>query len=153
YLKNGLQPVPVPERSKGPILPEWQHFSCALDAVHLYFSSGANIGLLLGARSHGLCDIDLDVHEACVLAPHFLPPTEMRSGRPGRPSSHWWYLVSPFTFTNRKFQCRFDVLKEAKTIVEVRGTGLQTLVPPSVHPEGDRYTWESFHPPTPIAEA
>src|SRR5712691_10223873 len=51
-----------------------------------------NIGLAVGASSHGLVDVDLDCMAALVLAPYFLPPTKMKSGHSLSEESHWWYV-------------------------------------------------------------
>ena len=52
-----------------------------------------NIGLLLGAASNGLLDVDLDAQEAIRAAPFFLPETGWKTGRQSKPRSHWWYTT------------------------------------------------------------
>ena len=61
------------------------------------------------------------------------PPTEAKSGRPGKPSSHWWYICEGAK--TRKHQ---DPATK-KMIVELRSTGAQTVVGPSMHPSGEQY--------------
>lgn len=70
-----------------------------------------------------------------TLSGRFLPPT-LTSGRESRPHSHWWY-VSPEAETER-FK---DV--NGTMLLELRSTGCQTIVAPSVHPSGERYVWYS----------
>jgi hypothetical protein len=40
---------------------------------------------------------------------------------------------------------------EKTTVVELRATGGQTVVPPSQHPDGDAYVWHDDGDPTAIA--
>jgi hypothetical protein len=47
-----------------------------------------NIGVLLGAPSRDLVDIDLDCPEALVFKDRFLLKTEAVFGRPSKPGSH-----------------------------------------------------------------
>ncbi len=79
--------------------------------------------------------VDQDVSEVATLSGRFLPPT-LTSGRESRPHSHWWY-VSPEAETER-FK---DV--NGTMLLELRSTGCQTIVAPSVHPSGERYVWYS----------
>ena len=58
-----------------------------------HFNGTGNIGILLGDPSGGLVDVDLDCPEAHELAEQHLPPTGMKTGRPGSPASHWWYIA------------------------------------------------------------
>ena len=78
YLNHGYQPVPVPPGQKGPILIGWQRLRLTVDELPAHFNGRGNIGLLLGAPSAGLVDVDLDCPEALELAPQYL-----RQRRPG----------------------------------------------------------------------
>lgn len=143
YLQRGWAPVPVPTGRKGPNLPGWQRTTYGAED----FSDTDNIGLKPGQPSNGLVDVDLDCDEAVALADEWLPPTGMEHGRPGKRRSHRWYLVAdrlPKTTA-------YDDVDAAKTpqdghkarLVELRSTGAQTLVPPSLHTSGDPYEWDA----------
>lgn len=95
-----------------------------------------NVGLLMGLHSNGCVDVDLDTPEAVVLAPTFLPGTDAVFGRSSRPRSHRLYRVEGDVPT-RRFQD-----PDGKTLLELRSTGTQTIVPPSVHPGGERVRWD-----------
>jgi hypothetical protein len=141
YLRESFRPIPIPLGRKGPKSKGWQKLR--LDEAGLRQAFGQeprNIGLLLGEPSGGLVDVDLDCPEAIRLAPEFLPPTARRSGRAGKPESHWWYVCQGAT--SKKFQDPGGGM-----LVELRSTGGQTVVPPSVHPEGERYVWHEEGPP------
>lgn len=134
YLAMGYQPVPVPLGHKGPRLKGWQTLrSTPIDLPGLFAGPG-NIGLLLGEPSGWLIDVDLDCEEAVRLAAQHLPPTAAVTGRISRPGSHWWYRcrgVKPMKLSD-------PVTHD--TILEIRSSGQQTLVGPSVHPgDGERY--------------
>lgn len=133
YLARGYAPVPIPPGTKAPALKGWQHLRLDEAALALHFNGTGNIGLILGEASGHLVDVDLDCPEACALAAEFLPPTGAKTGRPGAPASHWWY-IAPGARTRR----HADPVDRG-AIVELRGAGAQTLVGPSVHPSGEAY--------------
>lgn len=103
--------------------------------VEEYFDEESNIGIILGKPSGNLVDFDLDCEEAILLAPQFLPETEMIHGRKSRPSSHYYYKPkSPLETKKYTFK--------GKSILEIRSTGCQTVVPPSTHPSGEQIRWQ-----------
>jgi hypothetical protein len=104
-----------------------------LEDVPRFFDNGQNVGVLNGRPSGWKVCADFDVAEATELAGRFMPPT-LTSGRERRPHSHWW-LISPEAKTD-KFK---DV--DGTMLLELRSTGCQTIVAPSIHPGGDRYVW------------
>lgn len=129
YIEMGYQPVPIAPRDKRPVDDGWQRRTF----VPADFAPDGNIGLKLGDPSGGLVDVDCDCPEAVELAPLYLPPTPVVTGRDGRPRSHFWYIC-PGSHTRQ-----FRDPQTRKMIVELRSTGGQTLVGPSQHPEGGRY--------------
>jgi len=133
YLARGYAPIPVPAGTKVPVLKGWTDLRLADADLPLHFNGTGNIGVLLGAPSGWLVDVDLDCEEAVALAPEFLPPTGATSGRPGKPASHWWYVCAGAK--TRKHQ---DPVSR-KMLVELRSTGAQTVVGPSIHPSGETY--------------
>lgn len=145
-LRRGFAPIPVPAKQKAPNLPEWQHLKANEADIPRWFEGEGNIGLLLGEPSGGLVDVDLDCPEAMRLAAAFLPPTAMRHGRASKPNSHWFYRLEdaadPVKFTAHDGAC----------LLELRSTGQQTIVPPSIHPSGEKLIWESDSDPA-VADA
>jgi len=104
-------------------------------------ASGGNVGILTGAASSGLVDVDLDDATAARWAVQFLPPTGAVFGRAGRPGSHWLY-VSPGMPRRTIYQDPVpDDQHGAGLILEVRSDGHQTMFPGSVHPSGERVEW------------
>ncbi len=142
YQGRGFVPLPVPHGEKNPGFNGWQHYAPNNGQLARDFSGAGNIGLLLGEPSHGLVDIDLDWPEARSLAAQFLPATPMRSGRASAPLSHWWYrcAIKTAKFSDPNAE-RGKGGEVRAMIVEIRSTGAQTVVAPSVHPSGERYEW------------
>jgi putative DNA primase/helicase len=138
----GCAVIPIPAGEKNPNRKGWQNERLTEDDLPRHFTGNVNIGILTGAPSRGLVDVDLDAPEA-VAARELLGLSPMIHGRPGKPFSHYWYLPACGLKTT-KFQ--FTEVGEAKPtmLVELRSTGCQTVVPPSVHPSGERLGWERF---------
>ncbi len=123
YREAGYNVVPIPCKAKGPRLLNWQHLRLTADELPQHFNGDcANIGLLLEDASGGLVDVDLDTPEALALA-EWLPDTSMVSGRPGNRASHRFYRASDVPTARYK-----DT--DGETLIEVRGSGAQTVVPP-----------------------
>ena len=133
YLRQGYIPIPVPPGEKKPRLRGWTNLRLTESQLPTHFNGVGNIGILLGDPSSGLVDVDLDCAEAREMAAHHLPPTGMKTGRRGSPASHWWYIAPGARTKQRRDPVTGD------SIVELRSTGAQTLVGPSVHPSGEVY--------------
>jgi len=135
YIGRGWAPIPVPANSKNPNRLDWENERWRAEDVPTAWNNGQNIGLLTGEPSGWLVDVDLDCPEAAKIAERFLPPT-LTSGRASSPDSHRWY-ASPGTEYGE-----WKDTDHKKKLIELRGTGRQTLVEPSTHtPSGERYVW------------
>lgn len=132
YSHRGWGVIPIPHKSKAPIIKGWQQLRLEESDLPRYFNGHSqNIGVLLGEPSHWLIDIDLDHPRAIELAPEYLPATPLRFGRPSKPESHWIYRVSGPVMTKKHRS------KSAGMIVELRSTNCQTVFPPSTHESGE----------------
>lgn len=137
YTRRGWCVLPVAYRGKMPTAGEgWQQLRLTEADLPSQFRGRSNIGVLLGAPSGGLVDIDLDHQLAVEMAPQFLPATPAVFGRSGKLRSHWLFRTSGPVETKRLAS------KAAGTIVEIRSTGSQTVFPPSVHESGEPIEWE-----------
>src|SRR6056297_3870085 len=121
--------VPLRPRSKSPARRDWTNLRLSPDV----FPDNCNVGIILGEPSGWLVDVDLDCPEAIELADQYLPPTPAITGRPSSPKSHRWYIAA--NATTEKHQDPSD----GSMIVELRSTGGQTVVGPSIHPDGEPY--------------
>lgn len=142
-LQRGYTPIPITGGGKRPWGGGWERTRWPdeqkmREAFAIAQAEGAtNIGLLLGAPSNGLVDVDLDHPLAWRMRP-LLPPTLMVTGRAGARFSHYWYVVhSDMPEGTRRYK-----MPDGSTSVELRTTGGQTVIPPSIHPSGERYLWD-----------
>ena len=129
YRQRGWYCVPLRPRSKSPSRRDWTNLRLAPDV----FPDNCNVGIILGEPSRWLVDVDLDCSEAIELADQYLPPTPAITGRPSSPKSHRWYIAA--NAVTEKHQDPSD----GSMIAELRSTGGQTVVGPSIHPDGEPY--------------
>jgi P4 family phage/plasmid primase-like protien len=150
WIQQGFSPVPIPHRSKRPVLQGWERLEITTDLAPRYFSvKPQNIGLLLGDK-YGSADVDCDCPEAITAARELLPETGMVFGRRSKPFSHFFYRSDPPVRTSQ-----FVDPLDHKTLIELRGLssdgsiGLQTVVPPSTHESGELVRFEKAFEGTP----
>ena len=98
-----------------------------------------NLGLLLGSKS-GVMDVDLDCPEANGLADLILPRPFAKFSRGSSDSAHYLYKAKSFGPTQR-----FAGNGPKSTLVELRGDGSQTMIPPSIHPNGAKLTYTEIN--------
>ncbi len=135
FLAAGFAPIPLQPRSKRPTLEGWPEVRVVESDIDKMFPAGSNVGLLVGEPSGGLLDVDLDSPQAIRAASILLPKTEMISGRNSAPTSHWWYRVdTPPEKASGKFLDPSERDERKSLLLELRSTGGQTVVPPSIYP-------------------
>jgi hypothetical protein len=129
--------VPVPYREKGPKLEDWQELRITAETAGRYFNGAPqNVGVLQGPSGAG--DVDLDSREALIAFPDFAPETGLIFGRASKPRSHWFYRVDPPCRSVRYIDpVDHQTLLEFRCLKTDGTVGLQTIVPPSVHPSGE----------------
>src|SRR5262245_8393591 len=95
YRSEGWWPIPIPFREKGPELKAWQQLRLKTkEELARHFNNGPlNIGILTGADSNNLVDVDLDQPECLSFARLLLPATRI-FGRHGNPLSHWLFQAA-----------------------------------------------------------
>jgi hypothetical protein len=151
-LGEHLTPVPVAFRGKNPTVPGWQTYTHerVTGEMDQLFPEGRklNVGLLLGAASGGIVDIDLDWLLAGQLAPMFLPATRV-FGRAGAARSHYLYFVDGGVAPAKLSPPRKPPDGFKPDILEVRADGQQTVWPGSTHVSGEAIEWAN--PDVPIA--
>jgi hypothetical protein len=140
YIRRHWKVVPIRPYEKVPRRKDWQNERIKASEIQDYFHENDNIGILWGKPSHWVVDVDLDCSEAVALAPSFLPKTDRVYGREMRPVSH--YLYQSEGAESVKFNDPESLDLKKACLVELRATGLQSIVPPSIHPSGERIAWE-----------
>jgi hypothetical protein len=155
--RRGLTPIPLPRHSKSPSITGWTNIRWpdpeydageGEELVRKTFADqidqgSSNLGVILGEPSGNLVDVDLDHPAVQRLKGMLLPPTAAIHGREGSPSSHYWYRVTDDTLPPTR-RLRIPAPDGGTVVsVEIRGTGAQTVIPPSIHPDtGEEYEWE-----------
>jgi hypothetical protein len=133
YVAAGWALVEIAPRSKRPVRVGWPALRPRPEEL-----GASNVGVILGAASGGLVDVDLDCDEAVALAAACLPPSLTRT-RGGRARGRMYRAAGA-----RKAVWRAP---DGSTLVELRadpehGEAVQTVIPPSVHPSGETIEWD-----------
>lgn len=119
--------ITLQPNSKVPTANDWPNKGLTFeDACY----PNANVGLILGEKS-GLLDVDLDCAQAVALADIILPRPNAIFGRNAPDSCHYLYRC-----TSSGKRVAFNATVNKSCIVELRGDGHQTMIPPSIHPCG-----------------
>ena len=146
FVARRFVPVPVRFGTKKPNLMDgWERLRIEpaspaevrfdLD-VHFPATEKRNIGIVLGEASGGLVDADLDCREARIAAEYLMPPTGMAWGRRSAPDSHLGYVVDrPPAKAKDEYVDPTNPKrgKHGGLLLELRSTGGQTVVPPSLY--------------------
>lgn len=149
YIRFNWKVVPIRPKKKAPYGKDWQKQRIKKSEIQDYFDADDNIGILWGKPSHWLVDVDLDCNEAVTLAPSFLPETDSLYGRKTRPTSHHLYKsegAEPIKFNDPE-----PLDPEDACLLELRSTRQQSIVPPSIHPSGERIQWEKRGEPARVS--
>lgn len=133
YMARGFQPVPIPKGEKGPKLPNWEQGGFEANN----FSPTQNIGLILDKS--GLTEVDYDCEEAAFVGSRFLP-RGLEVGRNGKLRKSL-YRVGLDKVYRDIGGYEDGKLKPGAKLLEVRHERKQALIPPSMHPSGERVEW------------
>lgn len=127
-LETSFRYCELKQQSKVPAQSDWPNEDKTFDdAISAYKAQQSNIGLLLGCKSN-IIDIDCDCQEAVTIGGHLIKghlTSFFRSGKSG----HYFMRCEG----GKTIQLRDN---EGGVIIELRADGAQTMVPPSVHPDG-----------------
>jgi hypothetical protein len=139
YARRAWRVVPIPANKKKPALIGWPDLVVGVEDVPRLFGQGENVAALLGMRSGGLVDVDLDSLEAIELADLYLPKTEAGFGRPAKPRSHRLYVAAGAIHEAFGDPVSGEMLLELRADGRDGGAHL-TLLPPSIT-DGERRRW------------
>ena len=133
----------APEQ-KTPVRNGWQTKTKSFDEVwDAHQANRSNIGLLLGNTS-GVMDIDCDSFEAVALM-HHLADGYLGHFKRSHDSAHYLFLCEGGGKTVQLAD------PDGSVIVELRGDGGQTMVPPSTHPDGKQLSFSKWNEDAPLA--
>ena len=128
-------------QSKKPVGVNWSDEGTSQEQA---LATNGNLGLLLGPKSD-VIDVDLDCREAKCLAQLILPKPFAQFDRGTSDSGH--YLYKAITCGPTK---KFSGNSPKSTLVELRGDGSQTMIPPSIHPDGSRLNFTDINQDAPL---
>lgn len=138
YSDLGYAVVPVVRKGKSPLVKNWASVSEAIAKVETYRQKfpNANIGLIAGKillteRVFAFIDIDDD-----RLVPFVRAIAPSISGKIGSKGQTIFYQASP-----KLKSTKLRGPNASAPAVEIFTTTGQTVIPPSVHPNGQRYGW------------
>ena len=130
-------------QSKKPVGVNWPDEGKSQEQA---LATNGNLGLLLGPKSD-VMDVDLDCREAKGLAELILPKPFAQFDRGTSDSGHYLYKANTCGPTKK-----FSGNGPKSTLVELRGDGSQTMIPPSIHPDGSRLNFTDINQDAPEVE-
>ena len=147
YVARGWPVLRIEPHAKGPRQKDWpKHALTDEAAVKRAFNSTGkhNVGVLLGPE---LCDVDLDCHEALVVAGYFFPETGFMFGRASKRMAHRVYLSDAAAIIGNAVRNFDDPEIPGPHMIELRvgggGKAAQTIFPGSVHECGELIEFEA----------
>ncbi|QDP48609.1 MAG: hypothetical protein Unbinned4234contig1002_35 [Prokaryotic dsDNA virus sp.] len=145
YSDLGLHLVAIKEGSKGPTTKNWHNEGINVKELN----ENQNIGLIHNLSS--TCSIDIDSREDAIkVFQNYLglDPVEMKRVYPcwrGKKDGIKFLFKMPNIDHVGIKKLIYKDNEQVITVFELRGsttgTGVQDLLPPSVHPQGHRYEW------------
>lgn len=160
YLRAGLSLIPVSAQTKRPVeqlLPmdpdtgrgswkPYQERQPTDDEIRYWIAHGAQIAVVCGAVSDGLLILDFD--EARFYAAWLTTVGDLANGLPVQKTGGGGYQVflrCPEPGQNDKLAWLDDASEQAgrRIAIETRAEGGYAVLPPSLHPSGNRYAWLS----------
>ena len=138
YIDSGWSVLPVKPEEKRPYMTNWLQYTktrATKQTVNNWFSnlSGAGIGVVTGKVSNMVV---LDVESDCPYPIEDLLkryPTQMYS----RTGSGGYHLFYQYPTNVSRVANRVGIFER----VDLRADGGFIVLPPTVHPSGNRYTW------------
>ena len=135
FARDGFSIIPIRPGSKTPLLlwARYQRWPLSLQKISRIWQRGAyNVAVLCAAgaapKFRRLVILDYDCPELFARHSAFLPETWItETGRAG--CRHVW-LYAPGPVASRKIGA-----------LDVKGVGGYCMIPPSLHPSGERYRW------------
>lgn len=154
YAARGWRVIPIPPGQKHPAIPAWQTAGTTdTDRIRHWFTAAPNdgIGIVTGPESR-LFVLDIDITDGKAGDETLNELTDTYGPLPDT------YTVITGTGGEHRYWNwpGIDIRNSASGVLgpglDIRGTGGQVLAPPTIHPNGRRYTHEASSPLT-VADA
>jgi len=141
--EEGFAILPTARGEKESRRTGWPNLILGLEDLDKEFPADTDLNMVRvnGDNSGGRGDIDLDCREAVQVSCYILPDGLRRFGREGKEPGH--IEIKFRDSVPRTIPYSITTETENKMVVELRANGSQTLLPPSIYPEGDRCVWHA----------
>lgn len=139
-LENGYHPVPLEAGSKKPLASGWQNRLTTTETVERDFRTLGNIGLMLGvvkADKTFLVGIDIDIDDAPLISAVSQAIGDRCPEKRGKKGVT--FLVRGIG--DIRSGTLHDYRQGKKPAGDILAAGKQTVIPPSIHPNGSAYFW------------
>ncbi len=150
YASLGLGIIPAPKGEKGPVKPGWPELATSdPEQISAWWDEvpDQNIGFVAGKKSHGIIVIDLDVDGST--GEDGLSVIKKWASENGKlPKT--WQDITPRGGTHLYYHSDKPIENNKKILhegIEIRASGLNTILPPSLHPNGRMYRWKKGRAP------
>ncbi|MGB9711505.1 MAG: phage/plasmid primase, P4 family [Thermodesulfovibrio sp.] len=158
YFRLGWRVIPLREKGKEPVLPNWTNLNLTQDEFEKHWKYGMNVGIATGwLEEEKIGIVALDVDEPELLG--FDPDAWIKKGAMAHSTSTTLRIVfysdshEVINFT-RSMRVNLSELSEEDkkmvkkavgktniTLFEILGKGRQFMAPPSIHPKGIQLVW------------
>jgi hypothetical protein len=148
----GVFVIPIRPGEKSPVDKAWTKLRLTYKEFPKAFTDGRGLGALTGIEPAYIADFDIDDLLALEIVAKGLIPGQPKTtwifGHESKPRSHFIYQF-PGEYKGAVFED--DVDPEANVrrgelkkhmLLEIGGTGGQTVFPPSMHKSGEPITWD-----------
>ena len=140
YLAAQWKPIRLHGESKKPYHKGWPETWVSEEQLIAWHEQGGGIGVQVGPQSDHIVAVDLDTHEARVLASKFLPDTLKAGKEQEQLPSHWIYRSEGASYFKVK-DADGEVIAFKASGPENDYAGHQFAAAPSVHAEKGAYVW------------
>lgn len=146
YAEAGWRVFPCQYQGKSPVTPKgFYDASSDPEQIQKWWSTSAkwphNLGIPV---PQGVVVVDCDSKETVDMVQHILPPTAITLTPRMGGGKHFWYKLPPGV--------RLSNQVNLVDGIDLRSEGGYVLVPPSVHPNGNKYQWEKSILDTPLTD-
>ncbi len=153
YLRRGVAVIALKEGSKVPAtrhgVNDWTDNPASV--TDWWANRRLNVGGALGQVSRGIVAIDLDVHDGAGNGLETLKAWETEHGR----LPETWRQETGSGGQQLFYRCDREIRNStcSELGVDIRGDGGYVVLPPSLHPNGERYEWLCSPDDMDVAEA
>lgn len=136
YMQLGWSVVPIPHRSKFPVIPwaEFQKLPASADQVERWVAEGTGLGVVCGEVSQGLVCLDFDDRFAYESWAAQNPISQTLPTAQSQRGFHVFYRA-------KRYQPSAKLHFMGPSVGDVLSNGKLVVLPPTLHPSGTPRKW------------